>query len=298
MTAAPEKLRLRQIRTPEGFALPFTLARFEDRMMALFLDFLVIVGCTIGALMLAGALAALGLPSLGGSFALGASFFLWNFYFVFAEARRGGTTIGKRALKIRVIAREGGPLRFEAIFARNVMRNLELFLPLIVLLAPQAIFGSVPAWGRWIAVLWVFTFAFFPLFNRDRLRCGDLVGGTIVVRQPVSMLLTDLAAEGSPGRGARGPAAAPEFSFTPAQLGIYGIKELQVLEDLLRRANQGILEDRVLFEVFDRIQNKIRWTERLSEAQIRPFLEAFYRAQRAHLEQRMLFGQRRESKTG
>lgn len=297
MSGKGEALRIRQIRTPEGFTLPFTLARFEERLVALLIDLAVISGGSIAALFVGGGLIAAGLPSFGGSFALAAFFFLWNFYFIFAEARRGGTTIGKRAVKIRVVAREGGPLRFEAIFARNVMRNLELFVPFLVLVAPQALFGSVPAWGRWIAVLWVFIFAFFPTFNRDRLRCGDLVGGTIVVKQPVSMLLTDLAAEGAAGRR-RWPAAPPDFRFTPAQLGIYGIKELQVLEDLLRRANQGILEDRILFEVFDKIQNKIGWEERLLEPQIRPFLEAFYRAQRAHLEQRMLFGQRRESKTG
>ena len=151
-----------------------------------------------------------------------------------------------------------------------------------------------------------------PLFNQDRLRCGDMVAGTMVVKAPAAVLLSDLTARGcgSPaerpaaaGLGRPGPALAPapppeEFPFTRQQLDIYGIHELQVLEDLLRRDDQGILDGRILEEVCDKIKTKIGWPRERWNVPPRRFLDAFYRAQRALLEQKMLFGQRQERKQG
>jgi hypothetical protein len=99
------------------------------------------------------------------------------------------------------------------------------------------------------------------------------------------------------------PAFAPEpvpeeFPFTRQQLDIYGIHELQVLEDLLRRDDQGVLDGRILEEVCDKIKTKLGWPRERWDVQPRRFLDAFYRAQRARLEQKMLFGQRQERKKG
>src|SRR5262249_21910345 len=157
----------------------------------------------------------------------------FNFYFVAWEVGRSGVTPGKRRLRLRVISRDGGPLTAEAVFARNLTRDLEVLLPLVALLAPQSLVPGPPVLGSVLAVAWLLALAPLPLFSRDRLRFGDLVAGTIVVRAPASLLLHDLA------DGAR-PAAAPEESggeiaFTREQLDVYGIRELQVLEDLLRR---------------------------------------------------------------
>jgi uncharacterized RDD family membrane protein YckC len=239
-------------------------------------------------------------------------FLLWNFYFIYFEAHRGGVTFGKRKAELRVISRDGGPLTAEAIFARNLMRNLELNLPAMVLLAPEQMLPEAPGWGRPLAATWLLVFALMPLFNRDRLRCGDLVAGTMVVKAPAAVLLADLADRGADRSGepaerpaARrspavpAPAAPPEeLSFTRQQLDIYGVHELQVLEDLLRRDDQGTLAGRVLVEVCDKIKTKIGWPRDRWEVPPRRFLDAFYRAQRALLEQKMLFGQRQERKRG
>jgi hypothetical protein len=91
---------------------------------------------------------------------------------------------------------------------------------------------------------------------------------------------------------------AEEFPFTRQQLDIYGIHELQVLEDLLRRDDQGVLDGRILEEVCDKIKTKIDWPRERWDVQPRRFLDAFYRVQRARLEQKMLFGQRQERKKG
>ena len=90
------------------------------------------------------------------------------------------------------------------------------------------------------------------------------------------------------------PAEAAGPLFSQQQLDHYGIRELQVLEDLLRRYETGTLGDQILTDVAWRIQKKIGWQETVDQPLA--FLEAFYRAQRARLEQKLLFGQRQERK--
>ena len=299
--------RIHRVPTPEGISLPFVVAAVGDRAAAFLVDLMIIIGCTVVILLVTLLGEAVGLKGLGTSLALIALFLLWNFYFVYFEIRWGGTTPGKRKMGVRVISRDGGPLTAQAVFARNLMRILELNLPLIALLAPQALLPEAPGWGRLLAVAWVVVFALVPFFNQDRLRCGDLVAGTLVVKVPKAVLLGDLADRAAvrpvPPRQRAGvvmppplPTPAEEFPFTREQVDIYGIHELQVLEDLLRRDDQGTLDSRVLEEVCDKIKVKIGWPAERWQVPVRPFLQAFYRAQRAALEQRMLFGQRRERK--
>lgn len=296
-----ETARIHRVTTPEGISLPFVVGSVGDRITAFILDFFVILLASTLATLATGFMMALGAEEAGMSLAILIGFLLWNFYFVFCEVQWGGMTIGKRKMGLRVISRDGGPLTAEAIFARNLMRNLELYLPLGAVLAPTALFPGAPGWGALFAVAWILVFAFMPLFNKDRLRCGDLVAGTLVVRAPKTVLLPDLAERPVQARvlpTGRIAAAAPadEYAFTREQLDIYGIHELQVLEDLLRRDEQGTLDSRVLDDVAEKIKAKISWPFDRWHVPSRPFLQAFYRAQRALLEQKMLFGQRRERK--
>lgn len=287
--AAAHAERIHLIRTPEGISVPFAVAPIGDRLKAFLIDFFLI---SFGTLVV-GVLAVLSLPAgwLGIAVGLLAIFLLRNFYFIYCEVNWGGTTVGKRAARLRVISRDGGPLTAEAVFARNLTRDLEVFLPLTAVLAPEALIPGVPGWAGLAGLLWLLVFAALPLFNRDRLRCGDLVAGTLVVRAPVPVLLPDLAEA-----PARFPAAQEEFAFTREQLDIYGIRELQVLEDLLRRAHEGTLGYGTLEEVAEKIMAKIDWPRDRRKVKILPFLEAFYAAQRGRLEQRLLFGERRERK--
>lgn len=287
--------------TPEGISLPFVVGSAGDRITAFILDFFVILLASLLATLATGFIMALGAEEAGMSLAILIGFLLWNFYFVFCEVQWGGMTIGKRKVGLRVISRDGGPLTAEAIFARNLMRNLELYLPLGAVLAPTALFPGAPGWGALFAVAWILVFAFMPLFNKDRLRCGDLVAGTMVVRAPKTVLLPDLAerpvqARVLPTGRVAAEAPADQYVFTREQLDIYGIHELQVLEDLLRRDEQGTLDSRVLDDVAEKIKAKISWPFDRWHVPARPFLQSFYRAQRALLEQKMLFGQRRERK--
>jgi uncharacterized RDD family membrane protein YckC len=214
-----------------------------------------------------------------------AFFLIRCFYFPILELRWRGQTPGKRATKIRVISRSGGPLTARAVVARNLLRELELFQPMFILLAPAAIAGGFPAWVGLVAGLWVLVFALLPLVNRDHLRAGDLVAGTMVVRAPPMLLLDDLgAAQGQPA-----------LQFRVDQLDIYGAYELQTLEAVLRFGNT--LENAAaLAAVAEQIQKRIGWTPGTERVGPFEFLGTFYAAQRARLEQRLLLGERRERK--
>ena len=70
-------------------------------------------------------------------------------------------TPGKRLLGIRVAARDGGRLKAEAVFARNAMREVEVFLPIGFLVAQgvDRVDGVIILLGfAWSAI-----FAFFPI---------------------------------------------------------------------------------------------------------------------------------------
>jgi uncharacterized RDD family membrane protein YckC len=294
---SPGSPRLHRIRTPEGVVLPFLVASASDRMNAFAIDLGVILAGTAVAVLLGVAMAMAGLAGLGLSFAVVMSFLLRDGYFIACEIRWSGRTIGKRKLGLRVISRDGGPLTADAVLARNLTRDVEFFLPVTALLAPRAV-ADGPGWAVLAALVWLFVFALLPLFGKDRLRCGDLVAGTLVVEEPASVLLRDLAAgraEGRPASARELAAAAPEpaIAFTREQLEIYGVRELQVLEDILRRHDAGTLSAEMLAEVSGKIRRKIGWHP-AAPASHPEFLAAFYRAQRARLEQKMLFGQRVE----
>ncbi len=183
---------------------------------------------------------------------------------------------------------------------RNLMREVEVFLPLTALAVPSL--TGFEALEQLLMLGWVGLFTLMPLFNRDGLRVGDLVAGTLVIAAPKAALLPDLtqrAKSSLPSTHTPARQASP-YQFTPAQLGHYGVYELQTLEAVLRRVEAGSLAGRQ--EIARRIRTKIGWpdpsqaTPETQNLDATAFLQAFYAAQRAHLERRMLFGHRRKDK--
>ena len=275
--------RIRELITPEGVDLRLELADATARGGAFIIDVVVIlVGLVVFVLLMAGGLMAVG--RTGSSwiqivFLLG-FFFARNFYFIAWELTPGAATIGKRLLGLRVAARNGGRLDADAIFVRNALRELEFFVPMTFILMPgEEIAGTgLKIFG----MIWSGVFLFFPLFNRDRLRVGDLLAGTWVVRAPKRRLDVDLADAGAQG--------LIQYPFTPAQVQAYGVKELHVLEDVLRRRDR-----RTMAAVATRIRSKIDWMP-VPDENDQAFLSAYYAALRGRLESRMLFGHRRKDK--
>ena len=271
--------------SPDGTTVRFRLASASERLAALVIDlfFSQLAALAISLVLLLVAFG--GAPYLALAGLLLISFFFRNVYFAFFELLWSGQTPGKARMGLRVISRDGGPLTGQAILARNLTRELELFLPLGAVAAPVQLMPESPLLGLTLALSWLAVFALLPALNRERLRFGDLLGGTVVVRMPRQALLSDVAVV---------EAAGAAFTFTYDQLEVYGIEELQVLENLLRRPGD---RSELVRAVASRVQRKIRWSA-AGHTPPEPFLRAFYEAQRAHLERRMVFGVRKERKTG
>jgi uncharacterized RDD family membrane protein YckC len=286
---------VREIITPEGIPLRFTLAGAGDRAGAFALDTLlqiiVIVVVSWGLKLAVG-----GEGSWLTAVIVVLAFLLVNFYFAFFEVRWQGATPGKRKIGIRVIDARGGQLETSAVLARNLIRELEVWTPLRFLLASNLVWPEAPGWARLLAGGWALVFLFMPLFNKDRLRVGDLIAGTRVVMQPKVVLVPDLAQEAAaaPAYAPPGSKPAAAYVFSDAQLRIYGIYELQVLERVLRTETFDASYLEAVRTVSEKVRQKIRYDAKLVDDE--RFLREFYAAQRAHLEQKMLFGQRREDK--
>ena len=297
MTAAARRQahsRARIMVTPEGIAVPLVLASRAARLGALVID-LVLIGAIMLFTTLALVFAAGGIANLvasGEGSAMGDAleflFVLWivamflfrNAWFLYFELGPRGATPGKRLTGMRIAARDGGRLSAEMVIARNLLRDIELFLPLVFLASARN--GGDSGAAGIAALAWFLIFALFVCFNRDRLRAGDLIAGTWVVEAPKRRLEAALSV-----RPAR---ASADFAFTPAELDVYGEYELQTLERLLRESRRDGLRP-----VADTIAAKIG---RPPPADERAFLEAYYAQLRARLEAGMRMGRRKASKFG
>jgi uncharacterized RDD family membrane protein YckC len=299
--------RRRTLITAEGLRLPFLLGSRAARAGALALDMVFImmlmVGTTVLLVWLARAI-SVDLTRIGqkGSNGPGATFevlavfwfitmFLFRHaYFLFFELGPRGATPGKRLAGIRVAARVsgggGGRLTTEAVIARNLIRDIELFLPIVFVIRALSE-GSETDLAGWAGLAWFAVFVLFPFFNKDRLRCGDVIAGTWVVEAPRNRLKqaisTRAAAKGSSTE------TGATYRFGAAELAVYGEYELQVLE--------GVLHDRqeeAMRQVAASIARKIGWDAGAGDEAA--FLEAYYTQLRARLEGDMRFGKRKKDK--
>jgi len=274
----------RQIMTPEGVPLSVELADYGERMIAFVIDLVIWFLLMLAILIpLVSAIGVGGGSLIAISIALFIAFLIRNLYFVAFELAWRGATPGKRLTGLRVIDRAGGPLVPSAIVARNLTREIETFIPLGVLMTMQKGAGGTLDLANLGIAVWMLFFAALPFINRDRMRGGDLLAGTLVISLPKRVLLDDLVERKA------------KFTFTEQQLQAYGAFELQVLEELLRRP---VTADslRLLKEVCDKICNKIGWPTPVEPAEMMPFLREFYTAERAFLEREQLFGKARADK--
>jgi uncharacterized RDD family membrane protein YckC len=274
----------REIVTPEGVPVTVDIADYGERLIAFAIDFaiwtLLTLAIYIPILSLIGRTRGY---LIAISIALFLGFLIRNLYFIYFELAWRGATPGKRIVGLRVIERKGGPLVASAVIARNLTREVEMFIPFGVLMQSGQSINGVVDWKELAIIGWVLFCAAIPASNRDRMRGGDLIAGTIVIALPKRVLLDDLVER------------ALQFTFTPAQLSAYGAFELQVLEELLRRP-QGPETMKVMDDVCDKICRKIGWTEPLPRLQVVPFLRDFYAAERAFLEREQLYGKARADK--
>lgn len=154
----------RGVVTPEAVPLEFQAAGIGSRCVALLLD-LMIQGTVILTIVLAVVLAAdagvaAGLPEwIGVTLVLVLIFAVLFGYPTALETLWRGRTVGKAALGLRVVTREGAPVRFRHAAIRAALGLIDFQLTL----GAAAVISS--------------------LLSRRHQRLGDLVAGTIVLRE-------------------------------------------------------------------------------------------------------------------
>ncbi len=204
-----------RITTPEQVTITLQLAGVGTRLLAALLDAAVMLGIIFVALFVIAILAsliALQPHGLAAGSVLGAFTLLFLFGFVFAyyaglELLWDGRTVGKRVLKLRVLRDDGTPVDTAAVLARTVVRLVD-FLPVgyLVGLVSMVVDG------------------------RAR-RLGDIVGGTIVVREGDSTpTLREIAYGAEPATW--GPLAPGQ----EAPIHLLTADELAAAREFLRRA--------------------------------------------------------------
>jgi uncharacterized RDD family membrane protein YckC len=266
--------------TPDGVPLRIEIADPSERATAFAIDF-GITGLLAYVLLAAGLL----FSWIGGAAVVAAATFIAfvvrNAYFVAFELGWGGVTPGKRFTGLRVIDRHGGALTAGAVVARNLTREIETFFPLAMVL--QAEGWLLAPWEIVPVAAWLLLTTALPFCNRDRLRAGDLIGGTIVIAVPKKVLLDELVSD------------RRTFAFGTEMLERYGILELQVLEDVLRRSDAFAAQP-LLTDIAEKIRRKIRYPQPVAPRDTYAFLRDFYAAQREFLELRKHLGDERADK--
>lgn len=147
--------------TPEAVVLEFETAGMASRMLAALLDSAVQFLALLGILLASFGLTEAGIEvgGLGNAFLYFVVFLLLFAYPAGFETLWRGRTPGKAALGLRVVTVEGGPIRFRHAAIRAILGLIDKYA-----------FSAVPG----VLAL---------LLTRRNQRLGDLVAGTIVLRE-------------------------------------------------------------------------------------------------------------------
>ena len=186
------------IETPEHVILELELAGLGSRGAAAAIDQILIAAFLFLAIwagiLLVTPLVAAGADSATGMIVATLLFVwfgvTWGYYALF-EGLAGGRTPGKRRMGIRVVMVAGHPITFTAAVARNLLRLVDF----------------QPANAYIVGLAMIF-------FQRHHRRLGDLVAGTIVVRDRVEdVSLAPSAVEAAPEVIDAGPPLLSEDEF-------------------------------------------------------------------------------------
>ena len=219
MSAAATTEETLVIETPERVPLHFALASTGNRFLACAFDHflqVVVIGVALLGVSWWVGLSDLnrwvrGAPKWVVALLVVGIFLVWSGYFVLFEWAWAGQTPGKRWLRLRVIREDGRPVTFWEASARNLVRILDM--------------EPFPFYS--IGLISVF------VTSRDQ-RVGDLVAGTVVVREREAQAPTFEQVFAAPTSD-----AALRRSFKPvafrADLSLLAEREVEVVEAFLRR---------------------------------------------------------------
>ncbi|MEM1008041.1 MAG: RDD family protein [Myxococcota bacterium] len=273
---------------PEGVPLTFPLASISLRVSAFLFDLLFMFLALLGIFIIVLQFFRIVRSGFLIAILMFIFFFVRQCYFFFFELIWQGKTPGKRILSIQVVARNGRPLTLQSLLARNIMREFESFLPLMLLIFGT---GNQQSEQWWLMVPmfgWILICMLFPVFHPQHLRFGDLLGGTCVFSLPVVKLQDDQARQSQ--------FSNTSLSFSEAQLSVYGEYELETLAKILQQNEQKEIDIVSLRRISETIAQKIGFTGQEPISIPLQFLRHFYAEQRKYLEEKLLWGKRKASK--
>ncbi|HSE17915.1 MAG TPA: RDD family protein [Pyrinomonadaceae bacterium] len=216
-TLASEEVLI--IETPERVPLHFALASIGNRFLACAIDH-TIQGLALGLIIIASLTllsfsfieqAVASAPKWVIAIMIILLFLVFTGYFTFFEWIWSGQTPGKRWLKLRVIREDGRPITFWEASVRNLLRTVDMF----------------PTGSYSIGLIAVFA------STRDQ-RIGDMVGGTVVVREREAEAPEFSQVFATP---VSDPAMRRSFKPVDFTASLNGLTdaEIQVVETFLRR---------------------------------------------------------------
>jgi uncharacterized RDD family membrane protein YckC len=180
------------VATPERVSFRLETAGLGSRFVAQLID-----GAALSGIVIAVGLASAGLGVLTRNALLATLVFVllgllgaWA-YLIVPEALWAGKSLGKLALGLRVVDAQGGPITAGQAIVRNLLRIVD-FLPVYYAVGAIAIFVS----------------------SRNQ-RLGDMVAGTVVVRDRAAVRLADLRAQPVETPVAQAP-VGPRHRLDPA----------------------------------------------------------------------------------
>jgi uncharacterized RDD family membrane protein YckC len=207
------------IETPERVPLHFALASIGNRFIACAIDhtiqIIVLITMAIIFLMISNA-ADIGsrltnAPKWVIALLVVIQFIIINGYFAIFEWMWSGQTPGKRWLKLRVIREDGRPISFYEAMIRNLIRVIDFMVPPFYSVGLVSVFAT----------------------SRDQ-RVGDLVAGTVVVRERESEAPAFAEVFSSPILDAALRRSFPPVKFV-ADVNKLTEREISVVESFLRR---------------------------------------------------------------
>ncbi|MHC5081114.1 MAG: RDD family protein [Planctomycetota bacterium] len=290
-TKAPSKAKPDALEwvTPDDFLVKLAPAEIAERLGALLIDGGILVLSTlvlIVALLIPFFLVALSGAQLGlyvASLFVVINFFVWNGYFIYFEWKWMGIAPGKKLVGIQVIRPHHGVLTLGSVLARGFAREVEIFLPIKILIMMRVGNSDEGALFLWCGAL-----CLVPLLNAGRRRAGDYIAGTFVVKRPQWPELPRDVSQAAPASVEEEKSA---WTFTTPMLEIYGTAQLNALQEVLGRPGFKSPSDRrLLVEIKDKVATKIDYPDPVPDAEAHAFLLAFYTTMREYLEGQLASG--------
>ena len=207
------------IETPERVPLHFALASLGNRFIACAIDHAIQVGVLITVAIVFVIISDA--SSFGSRLASAPKwviallvimqFVIINGYFAIFEWAWSGQTPGKRIMKLRVIREDGRPISFYEAMVRNLLRVIDFIVPPFYSVGLVSVFAT----------------------SRDQ-RVGDLVAGTVVVREreAEAPAFAEVFASPVSDPALRRTCAAVQFTADVSNL---TEQEISVVESFLRR---------------------------------------------------------------